>query len=300
MVLVFSLNVMLHIAMLTAKKSGSKYIPKDCNANYANVSIGDHILNLKWILYENGNTNVRGVTGKTRYPQWRILGGLLGQKVYTKSKITLAGAEDLFWSLITLMHMMSKRWETMTMFKYKYAEYLGQVMSGSEGYGNVFMVFPWWELSVILDDVEYILKYKPHGKGRSARICIWTESKNASKYISEFVPNIQLVPAAVKYMMDCVDADAEDSSRSVSAEDSDQLVPLTVPLTVPLSGPPPNNIDNHHIVPAPRGEIIKWFPRSPLDFLLACCEMFRYHDLSPSISGYMVYHNFSTIGQIAN
>lgn len=202
-------QTMLHIAMTEkVHKPKPRYIPADCNAQLS-TTIGDFAFEIKWILYENGIAHVRGASGTKRYPKWRLFGNIFGQKTYTKSQITVTGAEQLFWSLITLLHMMSTRWQKMAKFKYKYAEYIG-----TEKFQ--FMVFPWWELSVKINGIEYILKYLSQDSKKTAKICIWTESKFQSRYITEFVPNIHAVPDAVKYMMDLTDeAEEEEDPMSI-------------------------------------------------------------------------------------
>lgn len=172
------------------------------NDAHLHAVIGEIELDLRWFLYEDGKSQPINTTGTFRYPKWKfpLIGNLLGTKVYTKSKIYSSSGEELFWALITLISLMSNYWKSLMVQKVSYEEYLAKEDQSE----YAFCVFPWWELKVTLNQVEYFIKYKPADikKNLPPRICIWTETKNQINYIRDFVPNIKNIPQAVKVIIE--------------------------------------------------------------------------------------------------
>jgi hypothetical protein len=160
------------------------------------TQIGLFDVEISWILRpDNAAWPITYYTGKSSYPKSRWI---TSGPVFCKNKVDVLSAEDMFWNIVTLFHLMAERWTRKTG-----QNPIGMIKITKPNEENAFTVFPFWEMKVKLKGIEYFLKYKyPKNRMGIARICIWTETKNQIKYLQEFMPNIRNIPQGVLFIMD--------------------------------------------------------------------------------------------------
>lgn len=149
---------------------------------HIHTKLNDQEIDIKWI---RGNSEIIFDIPES----WRYFGKC-------RNKISANNAEDTFWSLITLFHLMSTRWIEQTDFDPNEKIYLTKPNEK-----NAFTLFVGWEMELNLNGHVYWLKLKLT-PSKLPKIYIWTNSDNQSRYIQEFIPNIVNIPSAVRYIID--------------------------------------------------------------------------------------------------